>query len=162
MRTSDIIPGHDYAVKTPNGLRSFRVDAIVTRRTRITSSPRDYDVKVEGYFMLDNKLELETELKSLKTDVLLGPYASYSELAARREKLEAERKLQLEAERQAATRLADTILLILNKTAATAANPKHIEASHGTVYIYSPAVQPLLTAMHRLGVHKALDAGVEL
>jgi hypothetical protein len=110
MQASKILPKAIYAIKRGDGYVRFNVTAVVTRRTRATGGPHDYDSVVEGWITEDAQ-DGKAPTITIKPDAVLGPFEEYAELAARKraedEASEREGRSRMEARQRLWTLLYD-------------------------------------------------------
>ncbi len=105
MQASKILPGAIYAIKQGEEHKRFHVHAVVTRRSKNTGSPHDYESHVEGYVLEDHEPG-ERKLVRMDPKKLLGEFTEFSELVERKRLEEAAAKEKGNAEKAALERLA--------------------------------------------------------
>jgi hypothetical protein len=85
MNASKIVPRKTYAIDTPQGLVRFIVDEVVTRRTKATGSPHDYQSEIVGRVHPEDCNPGFERGKAYRYDpkAILGPYEEQAELVSR-------------------------------------------------------------------------------
>jgi hypothetical protein len=153
MQASKIQPGVVYAIKDDDDrLVRFRVTEVVTKRTKATGSPHDYESTVEGYIDIKDAEKGKPITRVFKPEAILGEYKAYAELVEREEAERVAQKAKADEQTALTKRLHEALYRIAGleypkNDGKRYDTPIRIGYGGTDIIIQFDAVEPLLKAL---------------